>query len=83
VSYCRNKQDPIIHFAGTLAAKEAVIKALRLGPLMAWTSRIEITRDDEGVPRARIDGAARPVEISIAHDYPVAVATALKISPDG
>lgn len=30
-SYCRERPDPIRHLAGTLAAKEAVIKAGRLG----------------------------------------------------
>jgi holo-[acyl-carrier protein] synthase len=80
-TYCRRGYDPIIHFAGTLAAKEAVIKALRLGPLAAWASRIEIARDADGVPTATVDG--RPgakLEISISHDGPVAVAIALDLT---
>ncbi len=77
--YCRSKSRPLEHLAGTLAAKEAVIKALNAGSLAAWASRVEIEREDTGAPHARIDfqGAVRPVAISIAHDGPVAVAVAL------
>ncbi|MGH2736518.1 MAG: holo-ACP synthase [Actinomycetota bacterium] len=75
--YCRSKQDPATRFAGTLAAKEAVIKALRLGPLVAWAGRIEITRSDSGVPEARVQGRDELVQLSISHDGGVAVAAAL------
>jgi holo-[acyl-carrier protein] synthase len=64
--------------AGTLAAKEAVIKALRLGSLPAWARRIEIRRDPDGAPRAVVDG--REVAVSISHDGPVAVAVAVRAS---
>lgn len=78
--YCAARSNPIVHLAGTLAAKEAVMKALRLGPLVAWASRIEIERDGAGVPSVRIHG--RPpgehVAVSISHDGPVAVAIALR-----
>ncbi|HEX2235707.1 MAG TPA: 4'-phosphopantetheinyl transferase superfamily protein, partial [Actinomycetota bacterium] len=30
-AYCSGRVNPVEHLAGTLAAKEAVIKALRLG----------------------------------------------------
>ncbi|MBA2426617.1 MAG: holo-ACP synthase [Actinobacteria bacterium] len=78
-AYCRSFPDPIERFAGTLAAKEAVIKALRLGPLVAWAQRIEISRAEGGEPTARVrgGGADREVNVSISHDGPVAVAVAL------
>ena len=77
-SYCRTKADPVIHFAGTLAVKEAVIKAARLGPLLAWGRRIQVHRDDSGVPRVRIEGRTEHrFDISISHDGPVAVAVAV------
>ncbi|MDQ3660282.1 MAG: 4'-phosphopantetheinyl transferase superfamily protein [Actinomycetota bacterium] len=76
-AYCNSQRDPVQSFAGTLAAKEAVIKALRLGPLVAWARRIEITRDSLGAPSARIGG--RSVEVSISHDAGVAVAAALAL----
>ncbi len=77
--YCGSKPDPAIHFAGTLAAKEAVIKALGLGPLAAWARCIEIEREDNGAPIAHVQMGAtkRIVPVSISHDGGVAVAIAL------
>jgi holo-[acyl-carrier protein] synthase len=79
-AYCSKGADPVVHFAGTLAAKEAVIKALDLGPLNAWARRIEILRDDSGAPRARVSRgeAEEVVRVSISHDGGVAVAVALR-----
>ena len=82
-SYCHAAADPARSFAGTLAAKEAVIKALRLGPLVAWSSRIDIVRMPQGVPHASVrDGhlSNREIPISISHDGGVAVAVALSPS---
>ena len=73
--HCRATRDPVLHLAGTLAAKEAVIKALRLGSLAAWGMRVEITRAPDGSPRASVGD--RTVEVSISHDGPIAVAVAL------
>jgi holo-[acyl-carrier protein] synthase len=73
--YCRASRRPDVHLAGTLAAKEAVIKALRLGSLAAWAARVEIRRAPDGAPYARVGG--RSVAVSISHDGPVAVAVAL------
>lgn len=80
-SYCRSFPEPAEHFAGTLAAKEAVIKALDLGPLVAWARRIEVSRNEHGVPSVEVRGgeAPRRVEVSISHDGPVAVAVALDL----
>ena len=76
-AYCHSQRDPAQSFAGTLAAKEAVMKALRLGPLVAWARRIEITRDRAGAPHALVGD--RTVEVSISHDAGVAVAAALAL----
>jgi holo-[acyl-carrier protein] synthase len=79
-SYCERSHDPLLHLAGTLAAKEATIKALRLGPLIAWASRIEITREEGGAPTASVAGTPpRSVAVSISHDGPVAAACALDV----
>ncbi|HEV3471989.1 MAG TPA: holo-ACP synthase [Actinomycetota bacterium] len=81
-AYCREKADPVMHFAGTLAAKEAVIKARGLGPLVAWGRRIEITRASSGAPLATIKGAEnQSIHLSISHDGPVAVAVAFAPPP--
>ncbi len=78
--YCAARSNPGVHLAGTLAAKEAVMKALRLGPLVAWASRIEVERDGAGAPRVRLKGGLpeEHVAVSISHDGPVAVAIALR-----
>jgi holo-[acyl-carrier protein] synthase len=82
LSYCHSMAEPVRHLAGTLAAKEAVIKAARLGRLVVWARRIEITRDADGVPAAAIDGRAAPMSVSISHDGDMAVAAAM-ILPEG
>jgi holo-[acyl-carrier protein] synthase len=81
-AYCERAVDPAVHFAGTLAAKEAVIKALGLGSLTTWARRIEIERDSSGAPSAWVqsDGVKTAVEVSISHDAGVAVAVALRSS---
>ncbi len=78
-AYCRSKREPVVHLAGTLAAKEAVIKALRLGPLVAWGPRLEVVRGSSGAPVARLAGNPEvgPIEVSISHDGGVAIAVAL------
>lgn len=78
--HCRSHPDPVIHFAGTFAAKEAVVKALGLGPVRAWARRIEITRDDSGAPRAHILGHEfeHAITLSISHDGDAAVAVAIR-----
>lgn len=76
-AHCHAHPDPVRHLAGTLAAKEAVIKAGRLGSLVQWGRRIEIERDASGAPRARVSGIRHePIAVSISHDGPVAVAVA-------
>jgi holo-[acyl-carrier protein] synthase len=74
-AYCGARRNRAQGLAGTLAAKEAVIKALRLGPLPAWAQRIEVRRDRDGVPSAVVGDTE--VAVSISHDGPVAVAVAL------
>ncbi|MDQ3957143.1 MAG: holo-ACP synthase [Actinomycetota bacterium] len=72
--------DAATALAGTFAAKEAVMKALGLTPAPAWARRICITRSPSGRPAALVEGYA-PVEVSISHDGPVAVALALSLGP--
>ena len=76
-SYCNGRADPALHFAGTFAAKEAVVKALRLSSINAWARRIEIVRETNGNPVAFVEPARREVQISISHDAGVAVAVAV------
>ncbi|HEX2057133.1 MAG TPA: holo-ACP synthase [Actinomycetota bacterium] len=75
-AHCGAAADAAVRFAGTFAAKEAVMKALGLTPAPAWARRIRIVRAATGRPSAAVDGFA-PVAVSISHDGPVAVAIAL------
>ena len=79
--YCAGRADPATHFAGTFAAKEAVVKALGLSSINAWVRRIEIVRDRHGRPVAHVsdESESHRVEISISHDAGVAVAIALAL----
>lgn len=80
--YCWSRADPVLHFAGTLAVKEAVIKAVRLGSLVAWSRRIEVQRDPSGAPRVQVRGMPEAqLDVSITHDGPVAVAVAVARRP--
>ncbi len=49
--HCYKFQDPVPHFAGRFAAKEAIVKALGtgFGKLVAWHD-IEVLSDDLGKP---------------------------------
>ena len=78
-AYCRSKPDPIVSLAGTLAAKEAVMKAAGIGSLPAWARRIEIERSPAGSPRVNSSLPGK-FEVSISHDGGVAVAVALRVS---
>jgi holo-[acyl-carrier protein] synthase len=77
-SLCRSSPDPLMRFAGTFAAKEAVVKALGLSSIHQWARRIEIVRAESGRPAVLIDGKETPATVSISHERSVAVAVALR-----
>jgi holo-[acyl-carrier protein] synthase len=77
------------HFAGLLAAKEAVVKALGTGfsQGVAW-GEVEISRGDSGAPVVLLSGRARDVAaglgvtrwyLSISHSAAHAVASAIAV----
>lgn len=89
ISYCAGKADPAQHYAARLAAKEAVLKVVRVewdGPIPY--KHIEISAEPSGAPRVflsgRVEEAAElvglgAIEVSLSHcrDYAVAVALAI------
>lgn len=81
--HARACTDPVVHLAGSLAAKEAVIKAASLGLLVAWARKIEIVRAADGAPAAFVDcgGERRRIPVSISHDGPIAAAVAFAPAP--
>ena len=86
IAYCTAKRYPEIHFAGHLAAKEAVYKALRLNWDMAFSWRfMEIRHRPDGSPYVTFNPDDRElarfpesdrVSISIAHTADHAIAAA-------
>ena len=84
--YCYKFQDPVPHFAGYFAAKEAIAKALGtgFGEHLAWHD-IEVSHDELGKPTVHLSTGAQKkfkntqVLVSISHgtDYATAVAIAM------
>lgn len=87
ISYCSSMAQPPLHFAARLAAKEAVVKALRTasdGPV-PWRS-IEVGRDPSGAPLVRLSGAVleaadaqgvSEIVVSLSHCQEFATAVAV------
>lgn len=92
VEYCMGKAHPVRHLAARLAAKEAVVKALRApwdGPL-PWRS-VEVVSERSGAPSVRLSGrvlaAARTAgidtfEVSLSHCDEFATAVALAVAAE-
>jgi holo-[acyl-carrier protein] synthase len=82
--YCFKYKDPIPHFAGRFAAKEAIVKALGtgFGEHAGWQD-IEILNDEKGRPVVEFSNALNQqfnnpqILISISHCELYATATAL------
>jgi holo-[acyl-carrier protein] synthase len=82
--YCYKYQDPVPHFAGRFAAKEAIVKALGtgFGAHVQW-HEIEILNDDLGKPVVHIAESLNnrfnhpKILISISHCNEYATAVAL------
>jgi holo-[acyl-carrier protein] synthase len=81
--YCRSRRHPARHFAARFAAKESVIKALRVPPGMGWLWRAIEVAGAGGPPTIRLSGRAREradqlgvsaLHLSISHSDAHAVA---------
>jgi holo-[acyl-carrier protein] synthase len=84
VAYCMAKAHPARHLAARLAAKESVLKALRVrwdGPTR-W-HEIEVVHDDDGAPQLVLHGSmVEPAKgvtlaVSLAHEEQWATATVI------
>jgi holo-[acyl-carrier protein] synthase len=79
IKYCMKFVDPYPHFAGIFAAKEAVIKCLRIKCRMI---NIEICRDSRGksAPSLRMKKKKNlNLDLSISHTEMLAIAVAVMI----
>ncbi|MBI1223494.1 MAG: 4'-phosphopantetheinyl transferase superfamily protein [Bacteroidetes bacterium] len=74
-AYCHRFNEPLLRFASTFAAKEAVYKALK-----QWNTKISIPWKKIEIQRARIAGIPT---VHLTGDMPEAVKFSLSISHDG
>jgi phosphopantetheine--protein transferase-like protein len=90
VAYCTAKARPAAHFAARLAAKEAVVKALRPawdGPVLLRD--ITVISEETGAPSLRLAGRAAEIaeragvtglHVSLSHDGDHAVASVIAVA---
>lgn len=77
LTYCFSYADPAPHLAVTFAAKEAVLKAMRVSVRM---NDMEILRDETGAPSVEWIGTTKNrVAVSLSHSADIAAAVALVI----
>jgi holo-[acyl-carrier protein] synthase len=74
-AYCRKMAEPMQHFAARFAAKEAILKALRVPEGLSW-HELEIVSGEGGAPRISLTGRAaaeaaragvRALHLSLTH----------------
>lgn len=88
-AYCLGQEHPARHIAARFAAKEAVLKALRLpGDGVVHWREIEVLRDRDGLPAIGLHGSLRQqaaavgvteLHVSLSHDGRYATATAMAV----
>jgi len=90
-SYCSSKRMSCEHYAARFAAKEAVLKALKVKPQKGQKlSEIEVRREATGKPfivlskvicrQLRLPAKAQ-IELSVAHEREYAIATVVIVIP--
>lgn len=90
-AYCRSKRMSSEHYAARFAAKEAMLKAVKMPP-GKWRriSGIEVKRLATGKPYIVLDAEARrrfripaaaQIELSLAHEREYAIATVVIVIP--
>jgi holo-[acyl-carrier protein] synthase len=89
--YCGSKRMKFEHYAARFAAKEAVLKALKVRPRKGQRlAGIEVRREATGKPFIVLDAASRrqlripekaQIELSIAHEREYAIATVVIVTP--
>jgi holo-[acyl-carrier protein] synthase len=90
-AYCGSKRMKFEHYAARFAAKEAVLKALRVRPKRNQRlSGIEVGREATGKPFIVLNAESRKqfhipaqaqIELSIAHEREYAIATVVIVIP--
>jgi holo-[acyl-carrier protein] synthase len=85
-AYCDRRPDPSERFAARFAAKEAVLKAMRLGVGACKWREIEVVKAPSGAPSVRLHGGAQGLadergitawHLTLTHTHRVAEAIAV------
>jgi holo-[acyl-carrier protein] synthase len=90
-AYCDSKRMKFEHYAARFAAKEAVLKALKVRPKKnRRLSGIEVGREATGKPFVALNPESRKelripalaqIELSVAHEREYAIATVVIVMP--
>jgi holo-[acyl-carrier protein] synthase len=90
-AYCGSKRMKFEHYAARFAAKEAVLKAMKVRPKKNQRlSGIEVGREATGKPFIALSAESRKqlripakaqIELSIAHEREYAIATVVVVIP--
>lgn len=90
-AYCGSKRMKYEHYAARFAAKEAVLKALKVRPKKnRRLSGIDVRREASGKPFIVLDSKSRKqfhipaqaqIELSVAHEREYAIATVVIVIP--
>jgi holo-[acyl-carrier protein] synthase len=90
-AYCGSKRMKFEHYAARFAAKEAVLKALKMRPKKNQRlSDIEVKREATGKPFIALSAKSRKqlriparaqIELSVAHEREYAIATVVIVVP--
>jgi holo-[acyl-carrier protein] synthase len=90
-AYCGSKRMKFEHYAARFAAKEAVLKALKVRPeKKRRLSGIEVGREATGKPFIMLNAVSRKqlripaeaqIELSVAHEREYAIATVVIVIP--
>ena len=90
-AYCGSKRMKFEHYAARFAAKEAILKALKVHPKKGQRlSGIEVKHEATGKPFIALDKESRKqfclpaqaqIELSIAHEREYAIATVVIVVP--
>lgn len=90
-TYCGSKRMKFEHYAARFAAKEALLKALKVRPKKGQRlSGIEVRREATGKPFIALAAESRKqlrvparaqIELSVAHEREYAIATVVVVVP--
>ena len=90
-AYCNSKRMKFEHYAARFAAKDAVLRALKIRPKKNQRlSGIEVRREATGKPFVMLNAESRKqlrmpaqaqIELSIAHEHEYAIATVVIVVP--